>query len=377
MRVVIITESFLPQINGVANTVCRIVEHLIYRGHEPVVVAPGDGPTSYQGAPVVRTPSRTLPGNDDSVIGMSTSRRIGTVLRDVEPDIVHLASPAWLGRAGIRAAARLNLPTVAVFQTDLAGFARGYRLWRVVGDDVIWSWLRRIHQQADRTLAPSTSTMHELSARGFPRLAHWGRGVDLVRFHPDHRDADLRRQLAPNGELLVGYVGRLAPEKQVADLAALRDVPGLKLVVVGGGPSEARLRAALPDASFLGVLTGAQLSRAYASLDVFVHTGPAETFCQTVQEALASGVPVVAPRSGGPIDLVDDGHTGFLVAPGDRAALHAAVNCLATNDARRIAMARRAREAVHGRSWTAICDQLLVHYRAVLDQRHAATRAPV
>ncbi|NED95141.1 glycosyltransferase family 1 protein [Phytoactinopolyspora alkaliphila] len=369
MRVVIITESFLPQINGVANSVCRVVEHLSGHGHDALVVAPGDGPDSYAGAPVVRVPSVTLPGNDDSVVGLSTRRRIAATLRDFRPDVVHLASPAWLGRAGMNAAARLGLPTVAVFQTDLAGFARGYRFWRVVGDDVIWSWLRRIHDHADRTLAPSTATMAQLATHGFPRLARWGRGVDLVRFHPAHRDEGLRRDLAPNGEVLVGYVGRLAPEKQVSALTALRDLPNVKLVVVGGGPSEAELREALPAAAFLGFRSGEALSRAYASLDVFVHTGPAETFCQTVQEALASGVPVVAPRAGGPIDLVSHGSTGYLVEPGSRPEVRAAVERLTSDGRRRAAMGRAARESVHGRSWTAICHELLGHYEAAISRR--------
>lgn len=373
MRVAIITESFLPQINGVANSVCRVVEHLRDRGHEPLVVAPGGGDGRYAGAPVVRVRSFTLPGNDDSVVGLSTGRRIVPILRDFQPDVVHLASPAWLGKAGMSAAAALDLPTVAVFQTDLAGFARGYRFWRVIGDDVIWSWLRRIHEQADRTLAPSSDTMRQLAARGFPRLAHWGRGVDLVRFHPDHRDLELRRTLAPDGEVIVGYVGRLAPEKRVSTLAVLRDLPGVKLVVVGGGPSEPALRKALPGASFLGFRTGEALSRAYASLDVFVHTGPAETFCQTVQEALASGVPVVAPHAGGPIDLVDDGRTGYLVDPDQAQACRTAVQRLASDGALRTTMARRARESVHGRSWSAVGDELLMHYATAMS-RHARRR---
>lgn len=372
----IITESFLPQINGVANSVCRVLEHLQSRGHSALVVAPGDGQDSYAGAPVVRVRSFTLPGNDDSVVGLSTGRRIAPILRDFEPDVVHLASPAWLGKAGMSAAAALGLPTVAVFQTDLAGFARGYRFWRIVGDDVIWNWLRRIHEQADRTLAPSSDTMRQLAAHGVPRVARWGRGVDLVRFHPDHRDPTFRRELAPNGEVIVGYVGRLAPEKRVSMLAVLRDLPGVKLVVVGGGPSEPSLRMALPGASFLGFRTGEALSRAYASLDVFVHTGPAETFCQTVQEALASGVPVVAPRAGGPIDLVDDGRTGYLVDPAELEAWRTAVRRLADDDELRAIMAQRARESVHGRSWSAVGDELLEHYRAAIS-RHALAHAAI
>lgn len=369
MRVAIIAESFLPQINGVTNSVCRVVEQLTDRGHDVLVVGPDSDVGEYAGATVVGVRSVTLPGNDDSLIGLSTGRQVATILRDFAPDVVHLASPAWLGKAGISAAARLGIPSVAVFQTDLAGFARNYRIWRIIGDDVIWAWLRRIHAQADRTLVPSTPTMRQLADRGFPRLALWARGIDLVRFHPAHRDDELRRTLAPNGETIVGYVGRLAPEKHVATLAALRDLTGVALVVVGSGPSEPELRALLPNATFLGFRTGEALSRVYASLDVFVHTGPSETFCQSVQEALASGVPVVAPDSGGPVDLVTPGVTGHLVAPADRPAWATAVQSLVDEPQRRQRMARAARVSVQGRSWHAMCDELLGHYAAAIARR--------
>lgn len=137
--------------------------------------------------------------------------------------------------------------------------------------------------------------------------------MDTARFHPEFRDAALRRELAPDGELLVGYVGRLAPEKRVDLLSGAAELPGVRVVVVGDGPSGPALRTALPGARFLGRRTGADLARIFASLDVFAHTGPFETFCQTVQEAMASGVPVIGPAAGGPLDLVDHGRTGLLV----------------------------------------------------------------
>jgi phosphatidylinositol alpha 1,6-mannosyltransferase len=196
----------------------------------------------------------------------------------------------------------------------------------------------------------------------------WARGVDTNLFRPSRRDDRLRAELAPNGELLVGYVGRLAPEKQVTRLAALADAPGVRVVVVGDGPDRDELRERLPGAAFLGFRTGEPLATAYASLDVFVHPGPHETFCQAVQEALASGVPVIAPDAGGPRDLIRPGRTGYLLPPQNAdafgAGLRDAVTALRDADLR-AAFGAAARRSVLGRSWPALCDELLGHYTDV------------
>jgi phosphatidylinositol alpha 1,6-mannosyltransferase len=384
VRVAIVTESFLPVVNGVTNSVLRILEHLSANGHEALVVAPGaDGPVSYAGAPVVRIPAVELPVVSSMPVGVP-SRRVLTALRGFGPDVVHLAAPFIVGHRGLAAARRLGVPTVAVYQTDVAGFAAAYRLGPTAR--AAWRWTCRLHGRADRTLSPSTWATAALRERGVPRVHQWGRGVDTRRFSPTRRDPALRAELAPHGELLVGYVGRLAPEKQVERLAAVHDLPGTRLVVVGAGPSEPRLRRLLPGAAFLGFRDGTELARLYASLDVFVHTGPAETFCQAVQEALASGLPVIAPDAGGPRDLVLPGHTGFLVAPrpadGDPAGtaradaeLRSAVLAL-TDPALRARMAATARPSVLRNTWSTVCDELLAHYAEVIGTPAAVDSRP-
>jgi phosphatidylinositol alpha 1,6-mannosyltransferase len=205
----------------------------------------------------------------------------------------------------------------------------------------------------------------------------WRRGVDSERFRPEHRSEQLRRELAPNGEVLVGYVGRLAGEKRVELLAALADLPGVKLVVVGEGPAEKRLRGLLPGAAFPGFLDGARLSEAYASLDVFVHTGADETFCQAVQEAMASGVPVVASAAGGPVDLVAPERTGLLFTPDSGEELRGCVVRLAADPELRAVWGAAGRAAVEHRSWTAVGDELLRHYREVREAHGALEAADV
>lgn len=370
MRVLVVAESFLPQINGVTNSVRRVLEHLAAEGHRAELVAP-TGPDTYAGFRVRRARGANLPFYPDFRVGLETRRRLRQVMADFAPDVVHIASPATLGYQAARAAGELGLPTVAIYQTDLVGFAERYDL--PGGVRAMAGLTRRIHHLVDRTLAPSTASIDQLCALGVPDVHRWGRGVDLVAFHPGHRDEKLRRELAPDGRLLVGYVGRLAAEKELELLLHIADDPRLHLVIVGGGPEEARLRGLFAErASFLGLLHGDDLSRAYASLDVFVHTGRYETFCQSAQEALASGVPVVAPAAGGPIDVVAHGATGLLYQPGSGADLAAAVDRLVADADLRAAFGATARRAVQERSWSAINDQLLDHYRVVIARRRAA-----
>ena len=226
-----------------------------------------------------------------------------------------------------------------------------------------WTWTRRLHSKADRTLAPSTSAMESLERQRIRRVHHWARGVDVAGFAPSARDDVLRRRWSPHGAPIVGFVGRLAPEKHVERLAVLARRTDLQLVVIGDGVERARLHARMPEAVFTGELHGAALAAAYASMDVFVHPGEHETFCQAVQEALASGVPVVAPDAGGPQDLVAPYRTGILLPPSEfEAKLLQSVQHLVAERQRYSPAARR---SVLARTWPVICDQLLGHYLAV------------
>jgi phosphatidylinositol alpha 1,6-mannosyltransferase len=369
VRVAIITESFPPDVNGVAHCVLRIAEHLVRRGHQPLVVAPAPtrrtpGEDGSFPCPVVRLPSLPMPGYPGFRIGVPT-RHLHAALAGHRAELVHLASPFVLGSPAVAAARRDCLPTVAVYQTDVPAYARVYGAGKL-GEAAAWRWLRRIHNASDRTLAPSAASAANLRAHGVQRVWLWGRGVDTERFDPARRSPPLRHELGPGGEVLVGYVGRLAPEKRVDLLWRVAATPGVRLIIVGGGPAGPALRRALPQALFLGPRHGTELATIYASLDVFVHGGACETFGQTLQEAAASGLPVVAPAAGGPLDLVDEGLTGYLVAPGDAGALAGAVARLAGDPRLRAAMGRAGRERTIGRSWAALGDQLIAHYSAVL-----------
>jgi len=379
MRVALVTESFLPDVNGVANSVVRTAEHLLRRGHHPLVIAPQPPPGVRRVRvdvpyPVIRMPSLPMPGYPQIRLGLPTLA-LAAALRGHHAEIVHLASPFVLGAWGAAAAKALKLPVVAVYQTDVAAYARAYRVGMT--ETAAWRWIRTVHNSAARTLVPSSESALALAAHGVQRVHMWRRGVDGVRFHPDRRSAGLRRALAPNGEILVGFVGRLAVEKQVDLLAETSRLPGVRLVVVGDGPAAGTLRKCLPRAVFVGVRHGAQLARLYASLDIFAHTGPYETFGQAIQEAMASGLPVVAPAAGGPLDLVSHGRTGFLVPPFAGAGFTGAVRELAGDAGLRAAFGAAGRLAIEGRSWTAVGDELLGHYAAAMALAPAERRLAV
>ena len=360
LRVVVVTESFLPQVNGVTNSVLRILEHLRAEGHQALVIAPesSGGITEYAGFRVKRVPSLEMKGL--LPVGFP-QKMIEPLIDGFNPDVIHLASPFFLGNYASRVAERLDIPTLSVYQTDIAGFARHYGL--TVAHDSLKRWVAKIHKRTTRTLAPSNWSCEDLKSTGVPNVHLWPRGVDSQKFSPEKRDINLRCELLGDrpDRKLVGYVGRLANEKRIDDLATLDARDDIQLVIVGEGPARSRLERVLKNARFVGYQSGEDLARYYASLDIFVHTGKHETFCQSVQEALASGVPVIAPNFGGPTDLVKHGWTGYLIDTENTYSLNHAVNQI-LQLAEPALMGARARESVIERTWLSVNNQLISHY---------------
>jgi phosphatidylinositol alpha 1,6-mannosyltransferase len=380
VRIAIVAESFLPQMNGVVHSVLRILDHLQERGDDVLVIAPagdsGIGPEYVSGALVHRLPSMPMAGYSKVRVAFGAVPKVRRILKRFAPDVVHLASPFELGWRAVRAARSLGIPTVAVYQTEVPSYAARYGVPFLEN----WAWQRveKIHLSSDRTLAPSTFALDQLRGRGIFDVELWRRGVDNERFHPSKRDGGWRASVAGGADSgggpkkIIGYVGRLAAEKQVEDLRVLADLPNTQLVIVGDGPLRPTLEAQLPTAHFTGFKGGEELARIVASFDLFVHPGELETFCQTIQEAMASGVPVVATGRGGPLDLVENSKTGWLYTPGNLNELRSYVQDLIGDDAKRAAFAEAALHSVQGRTWPEICGQLVRHYDDVI-----AARAPL
>jgi phosphatidylinositol alpha 1,6-mannosyltransferase len=366
MRVAVVTESFLPSTNGVTNSVVKILESLKAEGHDAIIIAPTAPADQYLGFPIIQTTNALFKSFPVALPLINLT----SILRSFKPDVVHVASPFMLGRQALAVARRLSIPCIAVYQTDIAGYTSRYGLGILgtAGRAVV----RNIHRLADVTLAPTHETARYLRNMGVTRVAVWGRGVDSSHYYPQRRTSaathQLRDRIAPNRELVVGFVGRIAPEKQVARFRELFGLKNAVFLIVGDGPERATLQKDFAEhpVTFTGALHGEELATAYAAMDVFVHCGEEETFGQTIQEALASGVPVVAPAVGGPTALINSGENGFLIDPREPLAYRKAVKKILKHADVRHEMRVNARASVVGKSWKANNAKLFKHYAGLI-----------
>lgn len=378
MRVALFTETFLPKVDGIVNTLLHLLDHLEMRGHEALVFAPEGSPKRYGRTRVIGLPGFSFPGDDGLKLTYPWHRGfVPARLEGFEPDVVHLLGPVATGLVGLRHARRMDFPIVSSFHTDIPGFARQRRLGAL--SPALWKALRWAHNKTEVTLAPSVATATALRARGFANVELWTRGVDTALFNPGRRSPEWRSRLT-NGDAsspLLLYVGRLAPEKRVSWLRrAMDSLPNVRLAVVGDGPSRRELEALLPAERtvFTGWLRGEDLASAYAAADVFVFPGANETFGNVVLEAMSSGLPVIVPRAGGVLDFVEDGETGLTFDPDEPADLARAVIRLAQDETLWRRLRRRSREVALGRTWADSLDDLIETYYEAAEIREMKLR---
>jgi glycosyltransferase involved in cell wall biosynthesis len=300
-------------------------------------------------------------------------------LLEFKPDIVLLINPALLGLVGLRHARALDLPVVASYNSDMPYYTEKYGLG--LFRDPVVAYFRWLHNQADLNLCPSHFTRQQLEAWGFERLKLWGRGVDSERFNPGYRSREMRERLsggAPDAPLLV-YVGRLGIEKRIEMLRpALDALPEARLAIVGDGPNREELEALFAGTHtvFTGFLRGKDLSRAYASGDVFCFPSASETFGNVVLEAMASGLPVVVARSGGQVDHVRQGVNGLLFSTEDGDALVQAVVRLASDLPYAQKLGANALQYARTQTWEIILDTLLYDLHKALTAYKRAKEHP-
>ena len=364
MRIALFTETFLPKIDGVVNTLCRLLKHLEKNGHRAMVFAPADSPPRFGNTHIVRLPGAVLPFYRELKL-LTPVFPVLRFLRPFKPDVIHLVNPFSLGPVGLWAGRRMGVPVISSYHTDLPGFIEKWGYRRIaLGVDV---YLRMIHNLTATTLCPSFATREILENKGFERVGIWSRGVERERFSPEKASPAMRHRLT-NGDVekpLLIYVGRLSKEKKVDCLIDMvRAIPDMRLAIVGDGPHRRALEEVMANdrVVFTGYLTDDDLVQAYASADVFVFPSENDTFGNVVLEAMASGLPVVAARSGGPLDMVHHGENGFLFEPGDVRNLIGGVRRIVDDADLYAQMQAGALKEAQSRSWKAVMDGLLDVY---------------
>ena len=371
MRIALLTETFLPKVDGIVTRLIHTVEHLQRNGDQVLVISPEGGITEYKGAKVYGVSGFPLPLYPELKLAVPRPA-IGEALDDFKPDLIHVVNPAMLGFAGIFHSKVHNIPLVASYHTHLPQYLQHYGFGMLEG--FLWELLKLTHNQAALNLCTSTAMVEELKTHGIERVDLWQRGVDIEIFHPDRASEEMRNRLSENNpeSPLLLYVGRLSPEKEIERIKPILEaIPNSRLALVGDGPHRQALESYFADTNtnFVGYLMGTDLAAAFASADAFVFPSRTETLGLVLLEAMAAGCPVVAARSGGIPDIVTDGVNGFLFAPteDDEGAIAATIRLLEQKQEREV-LRQNARLEAERWGWGAATSQLQNHYRQVLNK---------
>jgi glycosyltransferase involved in cell wall biosynthesis len=366
LRLAVVTETFPPEVNGVARTIGTMVERLLGRGHRIQLVRPrqgrDDAPAQRERLDTVLRPSVRIPRYSELRMGLPAKRALLREWRLRTPQVVQIVTEGPLGGSALAAAKMLGIPVVSEFHTNFHAYTRHYGLGLFTS--MVASYLRRLHGKADVTLVPTLELAEQLGAAGYRNLRVVGRGIDTAAFGPRERSDELRREWGAGPRDVVALcVGRLAPEKNLrlfleAATAMRAAQPSLKAVVVGEGPDGPALRAAQRDVHFAGMRSGADLARHYASADVFVFPSLTETFGNVTTEALASGLAVVAFDYAAARQYVRHGESGLLAPFGDRARFLELTQDVAADPALRARLRAGALDAARALSWDAVIDDL-------------------
>ncbi len=371
MRIALFTETFLPKVDGIVTRLRHTVDHLQRLGDQVLIFSPDGGLTEHKGAKIYGVSGFPLPMYPELKLALPRPA-IGEELSRFKPDIIHVVNPAILGLAGLFYGKTLNIPIVASYHTHLPEYLQHYGLGALEG--LLWELLKAGHNQAELNLCTSTVMVQTLTDHGIERVDLWQRGVDTETFQPDLASLEMRNRLSqghPEDPLLL-YVGRLGAEKEIDRIKPILEaIPNARLALVGDGPNRQTLEKYFAETRthFVGYLGGQELASAFASADAFVFPSRTETLGLVLLEAMAAGCPVVAARSGGIPDIVEDGVNGYLFDPTDDWGAIAATQRLLSSQEERETLRRNARQEAERWSWSAATRQLQSYYRRVAARR--------
>jgi phosphatidylinositol alpha 1,6-mannosyltransferase len=373
-RIAFFSESVLPWVDGVSRTLGQLFDALQLRNRAFRIYSPIPPSREYAWSANVRhVRSVAFPFHREYRVSMPDKRWLRADLDEFEPDLIHVCSPTPAPIWAQSYARSRGIPVAGSFHTDFAGYMRYYHLGRLTG--LGWRGLRWFYNRCDATFAPSPSFVDLLQRRGVRNIKLWARGIDCERFSPFHRDATLRAQLQVDDECpLLLMVSRLVKEKDLEDLIQMDQAlkrKGLRFefALVGDGALRPLLQRGLPDAHFTGELTGPELSRWYASADIFVFPSTTETFGNVVQEAMASGLATVVVDKGGPSGLLQNGVSGLVARSNQPEDLAEHVASLIQSPPLRKEMGARARKEACTRTWEAVIDGLLHDYESMIAEK--------
>ncbi|MDQ0196610.1 glycosyltransferase family 4 protein [Paenibacillus wynnii] len=382
MRLAIFTDTFLPQTNGVARTLYRLTEHLNQRGIEHLLFTPKSAPEGTYADPIRPIASIPFFMYPECRLALPNMASIRSELNAFQPDLLHMATPFNIGLCGLRYAHKHGLPHVASYHTHFDRYLEYYRMKRIV--PLYWKYMNWFHRSCDATFAPSSETLDTLRHQGFDHLKLWSRGIDCQLYTPQKRSNDVRERYGITAPLLLLFVGRIAPEKDISTLElAMQKLPEsmhsqVHWLVVGDGPLGSDLRTRVPlNVTFTGYKHGEELAQLYASADLFVFPSSTETFGNVVLEAMASGLPVIAANAGGVTDLVVSGRTGILVKPRCADAIVREILNWINRREQLAVMGLEGRRLALSRSWENIFDGLISDYEEIIDIKRTQRTARI
>ena len=377
-KIAIVTETYPPEINGVAHTMRHLAAGLAARGHQLQVIRPRQSsdarqPSSAETLDMQCVPGLPIPGYRGLRFGLPAAGKLRRLWQGQGFDLIYIATPGPLGQTALMAARALDIPTLTGFHTHFQRYSQHYRLGWLTRP--IMASLRRFHNRSDATLVPTAELCASLATDGFENLHVFGRGVDTEQFAPAWRSADLRRAWGCGADDLVAlYVGRIAAEKNLtlalAGFRALQQTcPTARFVLVGDGPERQTLQRQHPDLIFAGARVGAELAAHYASGDLFLFPSLTETFGNVVTEAMASGVPVIAFDYAAAREYLRSGVNGVTVAFNDQAAFVQACRASVTDRERLRRLGHEARASALNLGWERVLERVEEQAGAVIQHR--------